>query len=466
MCEQIRTPCSRHSAVSFSPNASHQTIAIVPSAQRKTCRVAFANNQAMTARILLASPARRRSVETTAVPEVVTISSAVHAVAVMLLVAGVLGMLASALRVPYAVPLVLGGLAIGLLPNRPSAQLEPDLMLLVFLPPLLFDASFRLDAGWLARQLRTVLLLAVPGVILTALAVGAALWLVLGLPFPLGLLFGSLVAATDPVAVTAVFRFLRVGPRLTTLLEGESLINDGTAITLYTGLLGLVLANQVDLAALGGLFAVKVAGGVAVGVATGFLAGRATRHVGDHMVEMTLSTALAYGSYLLAESLHTSGPLSCVAAGLVHGTYGRKFGMSEENRRLLDDLWEYLGFLANGMVFLLLGLTVNLPQLVANAGPAAAAVAAVLAARVVVVWLSSRLTGRRHALSRPQGVVAVWGGLRGALTVALALGIPSDVAGRDLLIAMAFAVVLFTLLVQGLTLAPLIRRLGVQPLAR
>jgi len=393
------------------------------------------------------------------------LAAAVQGLAVLLVLATLLGALANALRVPYAVLLVLGGLALGLLPVRPSLQLEPDVLLLVFLPPLLFDAAFRLDARWLARQTRIVFALAVPGVVLTALAVGGALWLVLGLALPLGLLFGSLVSATDPVAVTAIFRFLRVGPRLTTLLEGESLVNDGTAITLYTGVSGLVLANQLNFPALGGLFLLKVVGGAAVGAASGFVAARLTRHVDDHLVEMTLSTALAYGSYLLADGLATSGAIACVAAGLVHGTYGRQFGMSEENRRLLDDLWEYLGFLANGLVFLLLGLTVDVPRLLANAGPAAVAIVAVLAARVAVVWLSSRLTGWRHALSRPQRIVTVWGGLRGALTVALALGIPTTVAGRDVLIAMAFGVVLFTLVVQGLTLAPLIRRLGVQLLA-
>jgi CPA1 family monovalent cation:H+ antiporter len=398
-------------------------------------------------------------------PPAPPVSEIVHTLAWLLLTATVVAMLAHRLRVPYAVLLVLGGLALGAVPGARIAQLDPELMLLAFLPPLLFDAAFRLEARWLASQLRTVLLLAVPGVVLTALAIGGVLWLVLGLPLPIGLLFGSLVAATDPVAVTAVFGFLRVGPRLTTMIEGESLINDGTAITLYTGLLGLVLANQLDLPALGGLFLLKVVGGSAIGAGLGLLAGRITRHVGDHLVEMTLSTALAYGSYLLAEAAHTSGPLACVAAGLIHGTYGRELAMSEENRRLLDDLWTYLGFLANGLVFLLLGLTVEPLQLVTYAWPALVAIAVVLAARVMVVWIASRLGRDGHALTRPEQIVTVWGGLRGALTVALALGIPATVSERDQLIGMAFAVVLFTLVVQGLTLAPLIRHLGVQRLS-
>ena len=148
--------------------------------------------------------------------------------ALTLVAATLIGVVGHRLHQPYAVLLVLAGLAVSLVPGLPALRLEPEMLLFAFLPPLLFDAAFRLDARVLARQIRTVLLLAVPGVVVTALAVGFSLWLVLGLPLVLGLLFGSLVAATDPVAVTAVFRFLRVGPRLTTLVEGESLINDGT----------------------------------------------------------------------------------------------------------------------------------------------------------------------------------------------------------------------------------------------
>jgi monovalent cation:H+ antiporter, CPA1 family len=382
-----------------------------------------------------------------------------NVLALTLVAATLIGVVGHRLHLPYAVLLVLAGLAVSLVPGLPVPRLDPDMLLFAFLPPLLFDASFRLDARWLARQIRTVLLLAVPGVVVTALAVGLGLWLVLGLPLAIGLLFGSLVAATDPVAVTAVFQFLRVGPRLTTLVEGESLINDGTAITLYTGLLGVVLLGRLDALAVAGLFVGQVAGGAAIGGLIGLLAGRLTRVVEDHLIEMTLSTALAYGSYMAADAVGASGPLACVTAGLVHGTYGRELGMSEANRRVLDDLWEYFGFLANGVVFALLGLTVDLGHLLAHGRSAVVAIVAVLGARVAIVWAASRLEPGVSRLSRPERAVVVWGGLRGALTVALALGIPSGVAERDQLIAMAFGVVLFTLVVQGLTLAPLIRRL-------
>jgi CPA1 family monovalent cation:H+ antiporter len=380
--------------------------------------------------------------------------------ALALLAAALLGIVGHRLHLPYAVLLVVAGLAVGLVPGLPVPRLEPELLLFAFLPPLLFDAAFRLDARWLAKLRRMVLLLAVPGVIVTAIAVAGALWIVLGLPFELGLLFGSLVAATDPVAVTAVFSFLRVGPRLTTLVEGESLINDGTAITLYTGVLGVVVLGRLEPAALATLFVGQVAGGALIGGLLALVASRLTRLVDDHLIEMTLSTALAYGSYLAADALGASGPLACVTAGLIHGTYGRQFGLTETNRRLLDDLWEYLGFLANSIVFVLLGLTVDLTQLLAHGRSALVAIAAVLVARVAIVWGTSRLASSTERLSRPEGVLVIWGGLRGALTVALALGIPSSVANRDQLIAMAFGVVLFSLVVQGLTLAPLIRRLG------
>ncbi|MBI3964316.1 MAG: cation:proton antiporter [Chloroflexi bacterium] len=176
---------------------------------------------------------------------------------------------------------------------------------------------------------------------------------------------------------------------------------------------------------------------------------------------MTLSTALAYGSYLIAQSVDASGPLTCVAAGLLHGSYGRRIGMSENTRANLDDLWEYLGFLANGLVFILVGFSVNGASLIEHAWPVAVAILAALMSRALVVLAPPVVVPERWLITgTAERTVLFWGGLRGALTIALTLTLPADTPSRDVLVSMSFGVVLFTLAVQGLTLSPLIQWLG------
>lgn len=391
-----------------------------------------------------------------------SVEGVVQQYAWLLLGAALVGMVAWRLRVPYAVALVLGGMLVGQSGLVAAPQFDAPLLLFVFLPPLLFDAAFRIDARELRAVFRPVLLLAIPGVLVSALVVGAAVALLLHVPLATALLFGSIVAATDPVAVISVFKQLHVPERLAVVAEAESLINDGMAITLYIVLLELAVTGSADVADGVVLFGREVVGGVAIGVALGFVFSRLTALTDDHQVEMTLSTALAYGSYLIAQGVEASGPLACVAAGLIHGSYGREAGMSRSTRQLLDDLWEYLGFVANAIVFLLLGFAIEPGVLLDEAWAAAVAVVAVVVARGLVIGLTAR--GTPHdggpVRTRAERAVLLWGGLRGALAVALALALPAATPARDLLIAMTFGVVLFTLVGQGLTLPLLIRRVG------
>jgi monovalent cation:H+ antiporter, CPA1 family len=379
----------------------------------------------------------------------------------MLFGASLLGMLAWRLRVPYAVALVLGSLLVEESHLFVLPRLEPSVLLFVFLPPLLFDGAFRLDEKELRSAARPILVLAVPGTVVTALLVALLLIVVLRLPWTVAFLFGSIVAATDPIAVVAVFGRLGAPNRLSVIAEGESLINDGVAITLYTAALGLTMAGTADVPAALALFAREVVGGVAIGVALALVFSRLTAAVDDHLVEMTLSTALAYGSFLAASAVHTSGALACVAAGLIHGSYGRQVGMSERARLVLDDLWEYCGFVANALVFLLVGFTASLANLIGAGGAVVVCIMAVVGSRIVLI-LGPALVGAARVLmlSLAERAVLVWGGLRGALTITLALALPSELAERQLLIDMAFGVVLFTLVVQGLTLPFVVRRAG------
>ena len=392
------------------------------------------------------------------------VENAVELFAWMLLGAAILGIIAWRFQLPYAVVLVIGGLAVEQFHVVSLPQLEPRVLLFALLPPLLFDAAFRLDDVQLRRLAQPVLWLAVPGTVATAAIVGLILVATLHFSIAEALLFGSIVAATDPVAVVGVFRTLDAPRRLAVLVEGESLINDGVAITLYTVTIGLTVGGSADVPAALGLFVRQVVGGVAIGVILGVVFSRVTAIIDDHMVEMTLSTALAYGSYLAAQSVGTSGALACVAAGLIHGSYGRQVGMSERTRRLLDDLWEYFGFIVNALVFLLVGFSTNLIALSEAAGPVLVSIFSVVVSRVVVVMIPPellRLTRRiRVVTSHAERLVLIWGGLRGALTITLALALPAEIANRQLMIAMAVGVVLFTLLVQGITLSQVIKRTG------
>jgi CPA1 family monovalent cation:H+ antiporter len=389
------------------------------------------------------------------------IEAAINTLAWMLFGAALLAMLAWRVRIPYAVALVLGSLLVEETHLVSLPQLQPSVLLFVFLPPLLFDAAFRLDARELRAVARPVLILALPGTLATAAIVGGVLMLALQMPPAVALLFGSIVAATDPIAVVAVFRGLNAPTRLSVIAEGESLINDGVAITLYTAFLGMATAGNADVLGASVLFLREVVGGVAIGAALAIVFSRLTATIDDHLIEMTLSTALAYGSYLAAQALETSGALACVAAGLIHGSYGREVGMTERTRRLLDDLWEYFGFVANALVFMLVGFSSSLATLYAQLGPVVVSILAVLGSRAIVVLGPPLLYSRRQlATTGAERGVLVWGGLRGALTITLALALPTSLPQRPLLIAMAFGVVLFSLVVQGITLPFVVRRAG------
>ena len=379
----------------------------------------------------------------------------------LLLIASLVAIAVQRFRIPYSVALVVVGLLITL-QSPLQIELTPELILALFVPPLVFEAAFHLNFRDLQRSLPAILLLAVPGVIITTLIVGGILKFGTQLTFPIALVFGALIAATDPVAVVALFRTLGVPKRLAVLIEGESLFNDGTAIVLFNLMLVVAITGHfTPLESLGNFLRVSI-GGLAVGLVLGWLVSLLIARVDDFLIETTLTTVLAFGSYLIAEQLHFSGVLAVVAAGLVNGNLGSQ-GMSPTTRIVLFNFWEYFAFLANSLVFLLIGLQVNIPDLVAHWQPVLWAILAVLIARVVVVyglsWISRRAIepiplNWQHVLN--------WGGLRGAICLALALSLPASLGSdRDLLQVMAFGVVLFTLLLQSTTMKPLVRWLKI-----
>ena len=387
---------------------------------------------------------------------------AVTLVIELLLVAAVVAILVRRMRIPYTVALVVAGLVITL--HKPfQLEVTPELFLIVFLPPLVFEAAFHIDLASLRRDLMPIALLAGPGVIVTMLVVGGILNLAAGLSLPMALIFGALISATDPVSVVALFRRIGVPRRLGILVESESLLNDGTAIVLFDLVLGYALAGRADGVLAVGDFIRMSAGGILLGLGLGWVVSLLISRLDDYLIETTLTTILAYGAYLLADQLGFSGVLAVVAAGLINGNLGRS-GMSPTTRIVVFNFWEYIAFLANSIVFLLIGLQVNLSSLLADSLPILWAIVGVLASRALVVFgfgaLANRFLRRSDRIPSPWLQVASWGGLRGAIALALALSLPVSLGGNRILLQdMAFGVVLFTLLIQGTTMRPLIRRL-------
>ncbi|MFZ6027497.1 MAG: Na+/H+ antiporter [Chloroflexota bacterium] len=380
----------------------------------------------------------------------------------MLLVVSLVAIAVRRLRVPYTVALVLAGLAITL--QQPLVfELTPELILALFVPPLVFEAAFHLSFNELRRNLAPILLFAVPGVLLTTFIVGGIVSWGTALAFPVALVFGALIAATDPIAVVSLFRSLGVPKRLSVLIEGESLLNDGTAIVIYSIVLAVAMGGEFDAVEAFVDFTRVAVGGTVVGLLLGWLIARLIAGVDDYLIETTLTTILAFGAYLLAERLHFSGVLAVVAAGLVNGNIGPR-GMSPSTRIVIFNFWEYVAFLANSLIFLLIGLQVNLASLAANWQLIVWGMAGVIVARVAVVYGLSALGNRILDVPIPfrwQHVLS-WGGLRGAISLALALSLPVALGPeREQLRVMTYGVVLFTLLSQATTMRPILRLLKV-----
>jgi len=399
-----------------------------------------------------------------------TASSAVEFLIWLLIAASAIAVLAKRLRIPYTVALVIGGLLLSwlrlsnlspLAPGQRPNWLTPDVILILFLPALVFEGSVKLNVRDLLRDWVPLSFLAIPGVLLAAAVTGVLVHWVVGLPLLVALLFGSIISATDPISALAILKDLRMDKRLTLIIESESLLNDGTAAVLFQVVLAGIVAGNLGLASGAGMFLLAIGGGAAVGVSLGYLVSRITRAIDDPQVEITLTTVVAYGSYLLAHHLHLSGIIATASAGLIVGNVGKRNGMSQETRTALESFWEYLAFTMNSLVFLLIGLEIHIDSLLRAWRPVLFAVLAVLAGRALSVYLLIPVSNlfAQKIPSRWQNVI-VWAGLRGALALALVLSLDNTIPDRRRLLDLTFGVVVFSILVQGLTIKPLLRLLG------
>jgi len=356
---------------------------------------------------------------------------------------------------------VLAGIALAIWHAAPEIHLTKALIFDLLLPPLVFEAALYIRWPELRRELPVILTLSTAGVALSAAVTAAGMHYVLGWQWAGALVFGALIAATDPVSVIATFKEAGVHGRLRLLVEAESLFNDSTAAIAFTIAIAFATGQSVGTNQVVTLLAGSIGGGLLAGsIVAGALlviAGRTT----DHLVELTLSTIAAYASFLIAERYGGSGVLAAMTAGLMFGNLGMKGPISESGRQALESFWDYAAFVANSLIFLLIGVRDAQENLSGLWATAVVSVVLVMAGRAIAIYpLCAIWMPSSQRVDRAHQHVLFWGGLRGALALALALGLPEQVPHSREIVTITFAVVAFSVLVQGLTMKPMLRALG------
>lgn len=384
--------------------------------------------------------------------------------ALLLLIAVVVAMLTQRLNLPYSVGLVAAGIALAFLRFSNSIVLTKDLLFTVLLPPLIFQAAFYLEWRLLRRDLGVIVVLATLGVILSAGITTIGMHYLANWQWLSALVFGVLIAATDPVSVIATFQEAGARGRLVLLVEAESLFNDGTAAVFFVMILELVAGRSPSPLNWGLQLLLTAGGGLFTGAAIAALALLLAGNTQDHLIEIALTTVAAYGSFLLAERFHMSGVLATLSAGLTLGNLGKNGRISDRGKEAVQDFWEYAAFVANSLIFLLIGMHVEMQDFGAVRVPALIAILLVTLGRAAAVYPCCALFLRsRQRVPAKQQHILFWGGLRGALALALALALPEEEPKRETIIAISFAVVAFSIFVQGLTMKPILRAAGELP---
>ncbi len=363
-------------------------------------------------------------------------------------------------QIPYTLLLVLAGVGLASLDVR-LLDLSPGLILFIFLPPLLFEAAWNMKWAGIVENALPISLFAVGGVVFSVAGVAVGLNQIAGVPIITALLVGACLSATDSASVIGLFREVGAGKRLTTLMEGESLFNDGAAVVAF----GIVLALALDSASLSlsetiAQFLTVTSIGVGVGALIGFCLASLTQRLKSPWVEQSLTLIAAYGTYLMVEELGGSGVIGVVTAGLLMGNLG--WESPSASRQFIKESWQFIAFFINSIVFLLIGDQVYFRQIIPNLPTTVVAIAAVILSRAATIYglggISNGLA--QSSISWRDQTVLWWGGLRGSVSIALALSIPTTVAGYEEIMANVFETVLFTLLLQGLTTKPLLKLLN------
>ncbi|NGZ76642.1 cation:proton antiporter [Saccharibacillus alkalitolerans] len=381
--------------------------------------------------------------------------------------------IAQKLNRPYSIALVLVGLLLGMINIPVLEQAETyitqsnvfqAIVISLFLPILLGDATLKLPFSHLREQSKPVVALAFGGTLLSFVLIALGSYYLLGLPLVVACTFAALMSATDPISVISIFKSLGVPKKLTTVIEGESLLNDGIAVVLFQ-ISSIYLLSYLEMgwAGVGSgllLFLQFAVGGTIVGLILGYIFSRIIVYYDNYPFETALSAVLFFGCYFIAEHLQVSGVIAVVVGGLVFGSYGRRVGMSETTHTNIDTFWDTIALIANSLIFLMIGLEIRNIDLSGRWPFMLLAILIVLIARSGAVYLS--LAPVKGFESKFKHILN-WGGLKGSLSIALALSLPIEFEGREDILALAFGVVLFSLLFQGLSIEKLILKLGVAP---
>jgi monovalent cation/hydrogen antiporter len=400
----------------------------------------------------------------------------VELIVALLLCAVLLAWLARYWRIPYPIVLTLGGIALSLVPHLPKLPLDPNLVLIVFLPPVLYPAAFSTSWRDFSRAIRPISLLAIGLVIATTLIVGLALkWLVPDIPWAAAFAFGAIISPPDAVAATAILGTMKLSRRTVTILEGESLVNDATGLVLYKFAVAAALSGTFSALNASAQFVLVAMGGVIVGVVIGYIFVMLHKYLHDPLIEIMLSLTLPYTAYLLAETVHVSGVLAVVAAGLVRARHAPE-AFSPQTRLLGRSVWQLIVFVMNSLIFILIGL--QLPEIINGLGnrslsqllgfglvvslvAMAVRLAWVFPSAYMPRWLSRRIRAKEAKPPWQMVTLIGWCGMRGIVSLAAALALPPEFPHRDLIIFLTFCVIVATLVVQGLTMPPLIRFLKI-----
>jgi len=379
----------------------------------------------------------------------------------LLFVSAAVAMLTRRVHLPYTVGLMLAGMALYFAHVYIKWHLSKDLIFSVFLPPLVFEAALFIHWREFSRELPVVMLLATVGVVLAATVTALGMRYALSWDWGSATVFGTLIAATDPVSVIATFKEAKVHGRLRMLIESESLLNDGTAAVAFVAVLGVLAGDHQTVLSISGDLLVTVFGGALIGGVVAYLFMLLAGRTPDYLVEITFTTLAAYGSFFAAEHYDCSGVLAALTAGLVVGNFRSSGSISTAGRHALGPFWEYLAFVANSLVFLLIGAQEAQQHFQGLWVPVLLAIALVTLGRAVAIYPVCAIFARsRLKVDIRHQHVLFWGGLRGALALALALSVPDRLPQHNAIIVITFAVVAFSIFAQGLTITPLMRRLG------
>ncbi len=390
----------------------------------------------------------------------------IESVELIILIGSIVALIARRLKIPYTVGLVIAGICVGLLPLNLSITFDKELLFQVLLPPLIFEAALYINWNELKRDFLPVVSFATIGVILSTSVTTLFMYFVAGWDWNYAALFGVLISATDPVSVIATFKEAGVTGRLRLLVEAESLFNDSTAAVMFAIALTFAMGGSMTIGTAFIAMSLSIIGGIVAGVLVGggclLLAGR-TR---DHLVELALTTIAAFASFWLAEQfsysgVHFSGVLASMTAGLLVGNTNTLGFISDKGEESIESFWEFAAFVANSIIFILLGINEAAQNFGRSMFAIGVAIVAVILARGVAIYpISAVFSKSRWKIPKSFQHIMFWGGLRGALALALALGIPESMPFRSEIVTVTFGVVAFSVFAQGLTMTPLLRFLG------